>query len=117
MREFFKDIKNDRLTSRGYLLTFIIIALTFGYALFYYRNLPPFIPLFNQFPWGEKRLIASIGIFLPILIAVAITFLNLSLSSFIYKRNPLVPRILTLTSFLISILTILFIIRTIQIVL
>ncbi len=117
MKEFFKNIKNDRLTSRGYYLTFFLNILTIIYALFYLNSLPPFIPLFNQLPWGEKRLITSIGIFLPIFVAIAISLFNLFFSTFIYKKNPLIPRIFTLTSLLISILTLLFVIRTIQIVL
>lgn len=117
MKELLGNIKNDRITSKGYLFTFFLLIITVLYALMYYRSLPPFIPLFNQAPWGEQRLIENIGIFLPILIAFAIAFINLVLSSIFYKKNPLVPRILTLTSFIIAILTLLFIIRTIQIVL
>jgi hypothetical protein len=117
MKKLLSNIKNDRITFRGYFFTFFLLIVTALYALVYYQNLPPFIPLFNQAPWGEQRLIESLGIFLPILIAFIIAIVNLILSSAIYKKNPLVPRILTLTSFLIAILTLLFIIRTIQIVL
>jgi hypothetical protein len=117
MKKLLSNIKNDRITSKGYLFTFFLLIITALYALIYYRNLPPFIPLFNQAPWGEQRLIEGIGIFLPILIGTTIAIVNLILSSVFYRKNPLVPRILTLTSFLIAILTLLFIIRTIQIVL
>ncbi len=117
MKEFFKDLKNDRIISRGYLLSFLFLIITVVYIFLYYSSLPPFIPLFNQLPWGEMRLVETIGIFLPISIAIAITIFNFFLSASIYKRNPLVPRILTLTNLLISLLTLLFIIRTIQIVL
>ncbi len=117
MKEFFKDVKNDRIISRGYLLTFLFLLITIIYVFFYYSKLPLFIPLFNQLPWGEQRLIATFGIFIPIIIAIIITIFNFFFSSFIYKNNPLVPRILTLTNLLISITTLLFIIRTIQIIL
>ncbi len=117
MKEFFKNLKNDRIISRGYLLSLFFLIITIVYIFFYYSSLPPFIPLFNQLPWGEMRLIETIGIFIPVAIAIAITIINFFLSASIYKKNPLVPRILTLTNLLISILTLLFIIRTIQIVL
>lgn len=117
MKEFTKDIRNDKITQRGFLGGIIIIVLSIIYILFSYSSLPPFIPLFNQLPWGEQRVANTIGIFIPSATAFLILILNVIFSSIVYKKAPLISRILAITSLLIAILTFLFIIRTIQIVL
>ena len=114
MKEFFKEITADNITQKGFLACFIITLLSTAYAIFYFNNLPPLIPLFNQLPWGEQRLIGTAGVFIPSAIAFLIFLINLVLASLVYKKAPLLSRILAVTSFLISILTFLFVIRTVQ---
>jgi hypothetical protein len=117
MKEFFKNIISDNLTQKVFIFCFVIILLSFGYAIFYFNNLPPLLPLFNQLPWGEQRLIGTAGIFIPPIVAFIIFLINTILSSLIYNKAPLLARILAVTSLLISVLTFLFIIRTVQAVL
>jgi hypothetical protein len=117
MKEFTKDIRNDRTTYRSFLLTLVIIMLSIFYILYAYNNLPPYIPLFNQLPWGDQRTTNTLGIFIPSAIAFAIFIFNVIFASFVYKKAYLVSRIIAVASLLISILTFLFVIRTIQIVL
>lgn len=117
MKEFTKDILNDRITYRAFLLTFVIILLSIFYIFYAYNNLPPFIPLFNQLPWGDQRATNTLGIFIPSIIAFLIFIFNVIFASFVYKKAYLVSRIIAVTSLLTSILTFLFVIRTIQIVL
>jgi hypothetical protein len=117
MNGLFKDIKNDKLTFRGFTATFIFILVPIPFIIFLYRNLPPFLPIFNQLPWGPERLSSTWGIFIPLIISFIIFIFNLILSSFLYKKSPLVSRMLSIVSFLIALLTLLFIFRTIQIVL
>lgn len=117
MNGFFKNILTDRITQRGFIFCIIIIVLSVLYIALYYNALPPLIPLFNQLPWGEERLSKTIGIFIPPLIAFLIFLINLIIASRFYAKTPLLARILAITSFLISILTLLFVIRTVQAVL
>jgi hypothetical protein len=117
MKEFFKDVKSDKLTFRVFITTCIFILLPIPYILFFYRNLPPYLPIFNQLPWGQSRLAPPWGVFIPSLISFGILISNLVLSSVLYKKAPLVSRMLAVISFIIAILTLLFIFRTIQIVL
>lgn len=117
MKEFFKDIKSDKLTFRVFSLTFIFILIPLPYILFYYRNLPPYLPVFNQLPWGIPRLAPPWGVFFPTLISLCILIANLIFSSFLYKKTPLVSRMLAVISFIVALLTLLFVFRTIQIVL
>ena len=117
MKEFFSDIRIDKITQRSFFSSIFIIFLSVIYILFYYSNLPPFIPLYNQLPWGEQRLAATSGILIPSLLAFVIFIFNLIFSSIVYKKVPLISRVLSITTLLIAILTFLFIIRTVQIVL
>jgi len=117
MKEFFSDIRNDRITQRSFFASIFIIVLSVIYILFYYGHLPPYIPLYNQLPWGEQRLASTSGILIPSLLAFIIFVFNVFFSSLVYKRTPLISRMLSVTTLLIALLTFLFIIRTVQIVL
>jgi len=116
MRGFFKDIVNDKTTRLGYVGAFGIVLASLIFILFYYNSLPPFIPIFNQLPWGEQRLGVTITIFLPILFAFLIFLFNLFLSSLAYKKIPLVSRMIAATTLSISVLVFIFMVRTIQLV-
>ena len=117
MKDFFKDIVGDKITRLGFIITFVLLVVTFIFVLFSYNSLPPFIPIFNQLPWGEQRLGIQSSIFIPILIIVLIFMCNLFLSAFAYKRIPLASRMLAITSLIASILVFFFTTRTIQLVL
>ncbi|MBU2632456.1 hypothetical protein KKG52_01955 [Patescibacteria group bacterium] len=117
MKKLFKNILKDKIVQKSYLITFLIIIISFLYSLFYYFRLPPFIPLYNQLPWGEKRLGTTMEIFIPSIITVFIFLFNFSFSSVIYNKAPLLSRMISVTSLLFAILVFLFLIRTIQIVL
>ncbi|MBI2621125.1 MAG: hypothetical protein HYW63_00570 [Candidatus Levybacteria bacterium] len=116
MKEYFNFIKDDRLVWRIFILTFILIVTTFIYVIINYSKLPPLLPVFNQLPWGEKRLSEAPGIFIPVVIVFIIFIVNLALSAFTYSKSPLIARILAITSFLTSLLAFLFLIRTIQLI-
>lgn len=115
MKNFFRNVFEDKQFGRIIFLTVIVIALSFLFVLLTFFSLPPFIPLFNQLPWGDQRITVRAGIFLPLTLSISVFILNLISSAFIYKKNPLIARLFAVTSFLIALMTLLFIIRTIQI--
>ncbi len=117
MNEFFKSLKEDKLVKRGSFLNSFVIILSFFYIILYFGHLPPFIPLFNQLPWGEQRITQTIWIFMMPVLALLIFSVNLIVASLFYKKNPLIARLFSVTSFMISVLIFLFIVRTIQTVL
>lgn len=116
MNELFKDIKQDKVILAGSLISFILIVTICIYILFHYGSLPPFVPLFNQLPWGNNRLGVKIMIFIPALVVFCISILNIFISSILYKRAQIMSRMLSVTSLLITFLSFLFIIRTVQLV-
>lgn len=116
MRKFFKYLKEDRLLLRLFILTVILIIVAIIYILINYSKLPPLLPVFNQLPWGEKRLSQTLGIFIPALVVFLILIFNVIASSVAYPRSPLISRMLAVTSFLTALLMLLFVIRTIQLI-
>ncbi|MBI2028082.1 MAG: hypothetical protein HYT07_00600 [Candidatus Levybacteria bacterium] len=117
MKEFFKDVRSDKTTNIGFFTSLALIIVTLILTLFFYGKLPPFVPIFNQLPWGEERLGRTIAIFVPILTATSIFVLNLIASALVYKKIPLVSRMFAGTSLLVTILTFLFIVKTIILIL
>lgn len=114
--KFFKYIIDDKITRLGFVGAFGVMLASIVFVLFYYNRLPPFIPIFNQLPWGEQRLGTTAAIFLPTLIAFLIFLFNLFLSELTYERLPLVSRMIAVTSLSVSIIVFLFMVKTIQLV-
>ncbi len=116
MKEFFKDLRDDKTIASAFLMNVFFIAATIVYILFFYGKFPPIIPIFNQLPWGEQRLGNTFTIFIPVLVALLIFVINIFISSYFYKKIPLISRILAAISLLAGILTFLFVIKTITLI-
>ncbi len=116
MKKFFKYLREDKLLFRLFILAFLLISFTFIYAIINYSKLPPLLPVFNQLPWGQERLSITLGIFIPPFLVLIIFIFNIFASAFIYPRSPLLSRMFAVTSFLISLLTFLFIFRTVVLI-
>ena len=114
MNGFFNEVKKDKVISGGFLLTFITVF--FVYILISFGSFPPYIPLFNQLPWGDQRLGASIMIFIPLGIAIFIVITNIFICYFIYKKSQIISRMLAVASVLMAFLSFLFILRTINLI-
>ncbi len=114
MKRFFNDIKKDRIIMGVSALSFVILILTVFYILFNYKNIPPFIPIFNQLPWGNERLTPTLGIFIPIILFTFIFIFNIIFSGLLYnKSNPLLARIIASVNLLLSVMNFIFIIKTV----
>lgn len=113
MRKFINTITIDKITYRGFLISFLLIILSIGFIAFYYKSLPPYIPVFNQLPWGEARITPTFGIFIPIAIYFGVFITNIIFTSAVYMKNPLIARIVAATTLLIGILNFIFLVRTV----
>ena len=116
MKELISTIVADRITRVATIVSWGIVILAVGYIAVIYPNLPPYIPLFNQMGWGDPRLAARVFIILPPLVTLGIIFLNTILAAFFYSSMPLVSRIMTITSLLVSALMLIFTIRVTQLI-
>ncbi|MDP3941503.1 MAG: hypothetical protein Q8Q49_04310 [bacterium] len=116
MREHFATLTSDKITRATMGLTIVFFVLQLGFILFSLRGLPPYLPIFNQLPWGVERLGTTTSIFLPLLIAVICSVTNLILASITYSLMPLVARVMGVTSFLVMLLCFIFTLRTILLI-
>lgn len=116
MKKYFKYIRQDRLVLRLFIFSFILVVLGFIYVIINYSSLPPVLPIFNQFPWGEKRLSIAPGIFIPPFIALGFLIINIILAAISYEKSPLLARLFAVTTCLTGLLTLLFVIRTITLI-
>lgn len=116
MKKYFNYLRGDRLILRLFSIGFLLTIITIVYILLNYSKLPPLLPVFNQLPWGEQRLSSTWGIFIPSGVVLVILITNIVISSLAYPRSPLISRMFAVTGFLTSLLALLFVIRTIQLV-
>src|SRR6185436_16333977 len=98
MKRFFKNITADKITYRGFIISFLTWIISAGFIAAFYRRLPPYIPVFNQLPWGEERIIETVGIFIPLGIYIGIFIFNLIFTSLVYEKSPLIARIVAATT-------------------
>ena len=113
MNELFKLVLEDKITKWGIILSGIFLILEIIFIGVFYFSLPPVLPLFNQMPWGENRLGARPAIFIPVLISIAFLVFNFFILGRLYEKTPLLSRMIGITSLLISILSCIFIVRTV----
>ena len=117
MKKLLSKIKTDKIALFACITSVLLILINSFYVAISYSSLPPFVPLFNQMPWGEARLSTKEQIFMPIAIVIVITIGNFLLASLLYEKIPLISRILSITIVLVSFFALLFVARTIQLIL
>jgi hypothetical protein len=89
----------------------LAMAIQAGLLLAFLPKLPPEVPLFYSLPWGEDRLVTPIWLWaLP---AVSGIFLVINLAGSHLLNEIVLTRILSSTSFLISLLALVTLIKII----
>ena len=117
MKERFKHLIQDRIVKVSYISSLLLLLVAFIYTALLYGRLPPLIPIFNQLPWGMQRLADKIMIFLPIVVNSSILTVNIIFSQVVYKKMPLVVRMIGITTLFISFIVLVFLLRTTLLVL
>lgn len=117
MNELFKYIKSDKILKWSFQISVALLLFQIVYLAFSYFSLPPLIPLYNQLPWGEARLGSRLEIFIPSGITLMIIIGNLLFVNKLYNQMPLLSRLLSITTLLISILSFIFTLQTLTIIL
>ena len=113
MNETFKLVLGDKIARWSLILSSIFLMLEIISIGIFYFSLPPLLPLFNQMPWGERRLGIKPAIFIPVILAIVFLSFNFVTSAQLYEKTPLLARILSITTFLASLLSFIFIVRTV----
>lgn len=117
MNGAFKKVQADKIIRVAMGISLGLVVMHALYIAIHFLSLPPVLPLYNQMPWGETRLGSKFEIFIPLIITFSFFLFNYFLLAKLYTAMPLVSRILGITSLLVSVLSIIFIIRTLQLIL
>lgn len=117
MKDLFKYFNTDKIVKWSTLIALTLIFFEIIYITFSYFSLPPFIPIFNQLPWGEERLGTTVEIFFPVVITIVFFIFNFFLLNQLYEKMPLASRMLSITTILITILSFIFSLQTLHLIL
>lgn len=116
MNGIFKLVLNDKIIKSGMIAAGSVLLVAILAIMIFYVSLPPLIPIFNQLPWGPPRLGSTIAFFIPTALALFFFVGNFFLITQLHEKTPLLSRILSITTLLISILSIIFVMRTMQLI-
>jgi hypothetical protein len=117
MNGAFKLIRADKIIRAAMTISLLLILLHIGYLAFFFFSLPPVMPLYNQLPWGEPRLGSRLEVLIPITLTAIFFVINYIFLARLYSTMPLVSRMIGITSLLLSLLSFIFIVRTLQLIL
>ncbi len=105
-----KDSKQKNLPIPKFIYSSLIISgLGILFVIVVQSNLPPEVPLFYGLPVGENQLTTSLGLVTPAVISFLITAINVGVAFFL--ENKFLQKTLILSSFAISILSIITIVK------
>lgn len=109
----FRQTWQYRLATWGVIGQAIISA---GALVWYWRRLPPAVPVWYSMPWGSDRLAPPWFLLLPVAASAVIYVANSVLVARTANAYPMFVRILFMTSFLVSVLGTIFVLRVITLV-
>lgn len=84
--------------------------------IWYWRILPPKIPLWYSKPWGGERLASPYFLALPIVSAITVYLINTLIVSRHVSEHPLFARALFLVSTLVSLLSVGIVVKIITLI-
>lgn len=113
MKRFFRLLQRDGVLNWSFWATIVIIVITLVSIGASYTNLPPFIPLYNQRPWGYARLGKTYELFIPPLVVLCLLLVNSIVGLRLTEKAPLLARFLFITIVGLAFFTCIFIERLI----
>lgn len=111
-----KKFSSDKIVLYGLIGSSAFIIFNIILFLSFYRSLPPYIPLFNQMPWGIARLGIREQFFIPLFSTILMATGNYWIVYHYYEQLPLVARILCVTTLLLSFLLTVFTIKMLSLI-
>lgn len=107
---------SDRVNRYGLVLS--ILILLFGFVTFGAKvwSLPPLVPIFYHRPWGMQQLGMSYHLLIVLGCALGLLIINLTIAQMLHRTIVLLSRILVWVSVLISLLSVIAIVRVLFLV-
>ena len=90
--------RNNRQIKWAFYVFGGLILFSFAVLGFTFKRLPPEVPMFYSFPWGQDQLGKSIYLIILPLGCLILGMINFILSFFIFPKEPLAAKILALTT-------------------
>lgn len=98
------NLLKDTITRFCIIVLLLLFIATTVFVVLFYNKFPPYIPFFNSKPWGAERLASPNFIFLLPLLIVIVGVGNMIVSTFIYSRDQLIARIVSINALLFGLL-------------
>lgn len=117
MKGLIKQLQADKVGWWSFWVSISLLILVIISIAILYRQLPPFLPLYNHEPWGYQRLGRTYEIFVPILLSISLIVSNVFLGTYLEKKNPLLARFIFITSAALSFFVLIFVMRIFQVIL
>lgn len=102
IRETAEILIPDRLGRTSYLLAFSLIIIMLAIISALFVRIPDVVPLYFTLPWGEARLAPKLMLFILPVISLLFMILNLGLGRVSTKLSLLLPRILAVSTAVIT---------------
>lgn len=115
MNALLNRIRIDKIVYFSSIIGLLTILFSAISVAIFYRLIPPIIPLYNQMPWGEARLVGKHELFFVVAFGIGMYIVNLAVLQYVYNSIPLLSRILSITTVLGSIFVFFIVARTILI--
>lgn len=96
---------NDKTSFWSFLVSIIFMVFQVSLIAFYWKRLPPEIPLFYSKPWGSSMLAHQIFIWLIPTLSFLFIFVNFCIVIFFLQENKFLNRVLCATSLLVGFAT------------
>lgn len=117
MKGLIKHLQTDNVAWWSTCVGISLLLLVLSGILVLYRQLPPFLPLYNHQPWGYQRLGKTYEIFVPLTLALLLMVSNTVLGSYLLRKNPLLARFLFVTGTSLAFFVMIFVMRIFQVIL
>lgn len=85
--------------------SFILCILTICVPLFFWKALPPLVPLWFSRPWGLERLTSVFGLYLPPFSSLCWLLTTIGISIRLLKEHLVFSQILSVVTLIISIMS------------
>ncbi len=94
----------DKFERINYVIVLVLTLFMSVLTTFLLHKLPTVIPLLFTMPWGEARLVPRIFLYVLPIIVFCLCVVNLGLGKIVLKLSPLLPKILAVTTAVVTIM-------------
>lgn len=115
-KEEFDSLLKNKLTNFNVKATLFLLTASWLILLFFFKKLPPQVPLLYSKPWGESQLADKELMFLLPGISSLLSFINLRLASFFFKDERFLGLLMVWLNFTVVTLATITLIRILLII-